>query len=97
MTCLIAMNDVREFIRAVFSKIISKARPYVVKRKLDASQFYAYYGFVLYSTILQLPIYLALSYVSFYHTFCPTEMSFFLYFTIKMTISKSAPVVAGVG
>ena len=30
-------------------------------------------------------------------TFCPTEMSFFLYFPIKMTISKSAPVVAGVG
>ena len=50
------MNDVREFIRAVFSKIILKAQPYVVKRKLDASQFYAYYGFVLYSTILQLPI-----------------------------------------
>ena len=93
---MIAMNDVREFIRAVFSKIILKAQPYVVKRKLDASQFYAYYGFVLYSTILQLPIYLALSYVSFYHTFCPTEMSVFLYFPIKMTISKSAPVVVGV-
>lgn len=95
---MIAMNDVREFIRAVFSKIILKAQPYVVKRKLDASQFYAYYGFVLYSTILQLPIYLALSYVSFYHTyFLSYGNVVFLYFPIKMTISKSAPVVVGVG